>query len=250
MSDQLTGKVALVTGGSEGIGLGICNALAAAGAKVYLTGRREAELTSAAKAIGHDSVPIKADCANLRDLDRLFERVGREAGRIDAVVANAGVAGGQPLGAITEEDFDRLIDVNFKGLVFTVQGALPLMPAGASIILLSSIFACKGNPSVSIYSATKAAIRCLARNWSVDLQERKIRVNVISPGVIETPGLIRLFPDEATARQVLAYLGGQTTVGRVGTPEEIGATALFLLSKGAEFINGADIQVDGGAAQI
>jgi NAD(P)-dependent dehydrogenase (short-subunit alcohol dehydrogenase family) len=132
----------------------------------------------------------------------------------------------------------------------TVQGALPLIPAGGAIILLSSIFASKGNPSASIYSATKAAIRSLARSWTVDLKGRGIRLNVISPGVIETPGVIRLFPDEGTARQVLAHLGAQTTVGRVGMPEEIGATALFLLSEGAAFINGADIQVDGGVGQI
>jgi NAD(P)-dependent dehydrogenase (short-subunit alcohol dehydrogenase family) len=250
MSDLLSGKVAVVTGGSEGIGLGICRALANAGAKVFLTGRREAQLLESAKAVGHGAVPITADCANLRDLDRLFERVTREAGRIDVLVANAGIAGGQALGAITEESFDRMIDVNLKGLVFTVQGALPLIPAGGAILLLSSTFASKGGPSSSIYSATKAAIRSLAGSWIVDLKERRIRVNVISPGVIETPGLFRLFPDEGSARQVLAHLGAQTTVGRVGTPADIGATALFLLSRGAAFINGADIQVDGGAAQI
>lgn len=250
MGKSMQGKVAVVSGGSEGIGLGVAQAFVDEGARVFITGRRAATLEVARAALGANAVAVQADCAKLADLDRLYETVRTQAGKIDIVVANAAIAGGEPLGAISEEHFDRMFSINVKGTVFTVQKALPLMVEGGSILLMSSIFAFKGTASASIYSATKAAIRSFARNWILDLKSRGIRVNVISPGTIETPGLKALFPDQEVARQVLIHLATQAPLGRVGTPAEIGAAALFLVSEGAAFINGADLQIDGGAAQI
>jgi NAD(P)-dependent dehydrogenase (short-subunit alcohol dehydrogenase family) len=250
MKIDMAGKIALVTGGSEGIGFAIANALAQAGARVFITGRRAETLQAAAEAIGPAAVPVQADSSDLADLDALFQQIGREAGRLDLVVANAAVAGGEPLGSITEQGYNRLFDVNVKGTVFTVQGALPLMPEGGAVLLLSSIYAFKGAASGSLYGATKAAIRSLARSFILDLKGRDIRVNVLSPGAVDTEGLRRLFGNEETATLVLAHLAGQSPLDRVAAADEIAAAALFLLSDQARYVTGADLQIDGGAAQV
>ncbi len=250
MGTILKGKIAVVTGGSTGIGLGTAKQFVAEGAFVFITGRRQEALDAAVSVLGSNAVGIRADVAKLSDLDRVFETVKAQKGRIDVLVANAGVAEAAPLGSITEEQYDRQFGINVKGLVFTVQKALPLLGEGSSIILLSSIVANKGMAGLSIYSSTKAAIRNLARTWILDLKDRKIRVNVISPGPIETPGLVGLAGGEDTKQGFFDYLAAQVPLGRNGQPEEIGAAAVFLASDAASFIQGADLQVDGGFAQI
>jgi NAD(P)-dependent dehydrogenase (short-subunit alcohol dehydrogenase family) len=192
MSGKLEGKVALVTGGNSGIGLATAKRFVAEGAHVFIAGRRPAELETAEKEIGSNVTSIQGDVAKLADLDRVFAQIRREKGKLDIVFANAGVAELAPIGEITEEQFDRMFDINVKGLLFTVQKALPLIPAGGSIILNASIVASKGNPASSVYSATKAAVRSFARTWTMDLKERKIRVNALSPGPINTPAYDRL----------------------------------------------------------
>jgi NAD(P)-dependent dehydrogenase (short-subunit alcohol dehydrogenase family) len=250
MKIDLSSKIALVTGGSEGIGFGIAEALIESGAKVYITGRRQDVLDDATVRLGPAAIGIPADNAKLADLTALFERIRDEAGRLDFVVANAALATGEPLGQITEDGFDRLIGINFKGTVFTVQGALPLMPDGGAIVLLSSIHAYKGVPSASVYAATKAAIRSLARSWILELKDRKIRVNVLTPGAILTEGLQRMVGDGPEGDAAKSYLASQSPLNRMGSCEEIANTAVFLLSDTASFVNGAEFQVDGGAAQI
>ncbi|WP_158904555.1 SDR family oxidoreductase [Burkholderia sp. L27(2015)] len=250
MGISLQGKVAVITGGSTGIGLATAQRFVAEGASVFITGRRQTELDRAVIEIGGDVVAVQADSSKLADLDRLYATVLAQKGKLDILFANAGIAERAPLGQITEDMVDRLLSVNLKGLIFTVQKALPLLPDGAAVILTSSTVANKGLPGRSVYAATKAAIRSLARSWIVDLQARKIRVNVVSPGPIETPGFKGAAPDEATAQNIMAALAAQTPLGRVGTPEEIANTVAFLASDVASLINGADIQADGGWAQI
>lgn len=250
MTNILQDKVAVVTGGSSGIGLAIARRFVSEGAFVFITGRRQAELDRAVLDIGNSVVAIQADSSNLADLDCVYETVRATKGRVDIVVANAGILEHAPIGKVTEEHFDRVFAVNVKGLVFTVQKALPLMADGSTIILMSSTVASKGLGRSGVYAATKAAIRSFARNWIVDLKDRKIRVNVISPGPIKTPGLSGAAPNAAALTAMMATMAAQVPLGRLGAADEIATTAVFLASDAASFINGADIQVDGGWAQI
>lgn len=250
MSDRLKNKIALVTGGSSGIGLAVAKRFADEGAVVFVTGRRQEDLDAAVIRIGNGARAIRADSADLSDLDRVHAVIKAETGRIDIVVANAGVLEKAPVYRITEEHFDRLFAINVKGLVFTVQKTLPLMSEGGSIILMSSTVANKGMGGNSVYAATKAAIRSFARGWIVDLKQRRIRVNVISPGPIGTRGLAGGFPDAASADAAFARMAEQIPLGRLGMPEDVADAALFLASSEAGFVNGADLQVDGGWAQI
>jgi len=250
MSGRLEGKVAVITGGNSGIGLATAKRFAAEGAYVFITGRRQAELDSAVKQIGENVTAVQGDVAKLADLDRLYATVKAKTGRIDILFANAGTAELAPLENITEEHFDKIFDTNVKGLLFTVQKALPLLPDGASIILNASIVASTGNPAFSVYSATKAAVRSFARTWILDLKERKIRVNAISPGPIGTPGLDGLAQTEGIGDQVKAGLVASVPMGRLGTPDEIARAAVFLASDDSSFVTGTELFVDGGAAQI
>jgi NAD(P)-dependent dehydrogenase (short-subunit alcohol dehydrogenase family) len=250
MSKKLEGKIALVTGGSTGIGLATAQQFVAEGAYVFITGRRQPELDAAVKTIGSNVTAIKADASSLTDLDKLYAQIKQEKGRLDIVFANAGGGEFAPLGAITEEHFDKTFDTNVKGLLFTVQKALPLIPDGGSIILNASIVSIKGMPAFSVYSATKAAVRSFARSWTIDLKERKIRVNVISPGPIETPAIDRLAQTEEQRQGLMAQLASGVPLGRVGQPKEIATVAVFLASDDASFIAGVELFVDGGYAQV
>lgn len=250
MDHSLQNKVAVITGGSSGIGLATAKRFVAEGAFVFITGRRKAELDAVAAEIGGNVVAIQADTSSLLDLDRVYEAVRTHKGRVDIVVANAGILEHAPIGEVSEEHFDRLFSVNVKGIVFAVQKALPLIADGSTIILMSSTVASKGLGRNGVYAATKAAIRSFARNWIVDLKDRKIRVNAISPGPIDTPGLSGAAPDAAALTALQAKLAAQVPLGRLGVADEIARTAVFLASDASSFINGADIQVDGGWAQI
>ena len=247
---KLAGKVAIITGGSTGIGLATARLFVAEGAHVYITGRRQAELDAAVREIGDNVVGVRGDVANLADLDDLYAKVQREKGRIDVLFANAAAASFAPLGAISEEQFDREFGANVKGVLFTVQKALPLLVPGASVILNASIVGSKGSAALSVYSATKAAVRSFARTWTTDLKDRKIRVNAISPGPIDTPGLTSLAADEAQAEQLRAGMAAAVPLGRIGRPDEIAKAALFLASDDSSFITGIELFVDGGIAQV
>jgi NAD(P)-dependent dehydrogenase (short-subunit alcohol dehydrogenase family) len=247
---KLEGKTALITGGNSGIGLATAKLFVNEGAYVFITGRRQAELDAAVKEIGKHVTAVKGDVANLADLDRLFAQINREKGRLDVLFANAGIAELTPLGEISEEHFDKTFNINVKGLLFTVQKALPLIPAGGSIILNASIVASKGNPASSVYSATKAAVRSFARTWTMDLKERKIRVNAVSPGPIKTPAYDRLAQSGPAGKQMLESIVNRVPMGRFGEPDEIAKAALFLASDDSTFVTGAELFVDGGAAQV
>ncbi|MCS3430465.1 SDR family NAD(P)-dependent oxidoreductase [Klebsiella sp. BIGb0407] len=249
MNKKLSGKIALVTGGSSGIGLASAKELAEQGAKVYITGRRKEELDAAVVFIGASATGIRADASVLSDLDTVFSTIASESGKLDVVFANAGGGDMMPLGAITEEHFDRIFGTNVRGVLFTVQKALPLLTQGASIILTGSTAAVKGTASFSVYSASKAAVRSLARSWALDLKDRGIRVNVVSPGPVRTPGLGGLVPEDHRQGLFDALAAG-VPLGRLGEPEELGKTVAFLASDDASFINAAEIYVDGGLAQI
>ncbi|MEO6602618.1 MAG: SDR family oxidoreductase [Polyangiaceae bacterium] len=249
MTSSLQRKVALVTGGTTGIGLAAARELATQGARVFITGRRKDALDEARRAIGHDVIAVRADSTNLADLDRLFVEIGREAGHLDILFANAGGGEMLPLGSITEEHFDRIFDTNVKGVLFTVQKALPLLRDGAAVILNGSTTSVQGTASFSVYSASKAAIRNFARSWLLDLRPRGIRVNVVSPGPIATPGLAGLVPSEDRDGLFEALAQG-VPMGRLGTPEEVAKTVAFLASDAASFINGIELFVDGGKAQV
>lgn len=249
MSKKLPGKIALVTGGSSGIGLASAQLLAEQGATVYITGRRQEELDAAVALIGPSAKGIRADASALSDLDSVFSTIASEAGRLDVLFANAGGGDMMPLGAITEEHFDRIFGTNVRGLLFTVQKALPLLTRGASVILTGSTAAVKGTANFSVYSASKAAVRSLARSWALDLQDRGIRINVVSPGPIRTPGLGGLVAEEHRQGLFDALAVG-VPLGRLGEPEEVAKTVAFLASDEASFINAAEIYVDGGLAQI
>ncbi|MEQ5776889.1 glucose 1-dehydrogenase [Thalassospira sp. NFXS8] len=249
MTNQLEGKVALVTGGSTGIGLASAQELAQQGARVFITGRREEELNAAVRTIGANATGIRADAANNQDLDALYAQIAKSAGKLDILFANAGGGDMLPLGAITEEQFDRIFGTNVRGVLFTVQKALPLLTKGASVILTSSTTSIKGTENFSVYSASKAAVRNFARSWALDLKDRQIRVNAISPGPVRTPGLGGLVPDDA--RQGLYdSLAALVPLGRLGEPEEIGKVVAFLASDAASFVNGIEMFVDGGQAQV
>jgi NAD(P)-dependent dehydrogenase (short-subunit alcohol dehydrogenase family) len=247
---KLDGKVALITGGSSGIGLATATRFVSEGAYVYITGRRGAELAGAVTQIGGGAAGVQGDVSNLGDLDRLFAQIKREKGKLDVLFANAGVATFAPLGTITEELYDSIFDINVKGLVFTVQKALPLLPDGASIILNASIVGSKGLPSNSVYSATKAAVRSFARTWTTDLKDRRIRVNAVSPGSIDTPGLNGLLASSEAGQQRLKMISNTVPLGRLGTPDEIAKAVLFLASDDSSYVTGTELFVDGGFAQV
>jgi len=253
-SNKLSGKVAIVTGGTTGIGLAAAKAFAAEGAFVYITGRRQAELDAAVAAIGPGATGVRADSTKLDDLDRFYDQVRTRHGRLDVLYVNAGGGEMVPLGAITEAHYDQTFDRNVKAVVFTVQKALPLLDKaanGASIILAGSTTSVKGTANFSIYSATKAAVRNLARSWVLDLKGRAIRVNTLSPGPIHTPGLVELAgPDAAQQQGLLDYLTAQIPLGRIGQPEDIAKAAVFLASEDSGFVNGIELFADGGMAQI
>jgi len=250
MSGKLTGKIALITGGTSGIGLATAACFVAEDAEVFVTGRREADLAAAVKQLGANVTGIQGDVASLADLDRVFAAITQRRGRLDIVFANAGGGSLAPLGTITEEHFDRTFDTNVRGLLFTVQKALPLMPAGSSIVLNASTASAKGTPSFSVYSATKAAVRSFARSWAVDLKDRKIRVNAISPGVVPTPAYHGLGLTEEQVQEFIDVQVATIPLGRVGTPDEIAKAVLFLASDDSSFVNGIELFADGGMAQI
>lgn len=245
---KLEGKVALITGGDRGIGLAAAKRLVADGAYVFITGRRQSALDAAVAQIGRDVTAVAGDVSKLTDLDRLFATVRERKGRLDILFANAGIAEAAPLGAISEEQFDRAFDVNVKGTLFTVQMALPLLSDGASIILTSSIVGSKGFAERSVYSATKAALRSFARTWTTDLKRRKIRVNVVSPGTIDTPGLRDL--SHANAEGLDELYRDRIPLGRVGQPEDIASAVSFLASDESSYITAIELFVDGGLAQV
>src|ERR1700740_380801 len=247
---RLEGKIALITGGNSGIGLATAKQFVNEGAYVYISGRRDTELAAAVKEIGKNVTGIQGDVSNLDDLDRLFAQIKREKGKLDIVFANAGVATYAAFGQITEEHFDSIFGINVKGLLFTVQKALPLLPDGASIILNASIVGSKGLPANSVYSATKAAIRSFARTWTTDLKDRRIRVNAVSPGPIDTPGLNNLVASTGAGEQRLKAISSNVPLGRLGTPDEIAKAVVFLASDESSYITGVELFVDGGFAQV
>jgi NAD(P)-dependent dehydrogenase (short-subunit alcohol dehydrogenase family) len=242
---KLEGKVAVITGATSGMALASAVRFAEEGAHVFITGRRQAQLDAAVKRIGRNATGVQSDAADLQDLDRLFATVKSEKGHIDVLFASAGTGElDKPLGQVTEESFDKMFDLNVRGTLFTVQKALPLLRDGASIILNASIAASKGFPGGSVYSASKAAVRSFARAWTAELVGRKIRVNVISPGPIDTA----IF--EPMPQEVKAKFASLIPMGRLGRPEEIAAAALFLASGESSFITGSELFVDGGMAQL
>ena len=249
---KLDGKIALITGGTSGIGFATAKRFVDEGAYVFITGRREPELAAAAQGIGTNVGAIQGDVSRMDDLDRLFARIQQQKGRLDVVFANAGAARFGALGTITEEFFDSMFDTNVKGLLFTVQKALPLMSKGGTIVLNASVGGYKGRPANGVYSATKAAVRSLARTWTNDLRDRHIRVNAISPGVTETEGLHDLMSssnaaDVATQRERAI---GSIPLGRLGTADEIAKAVVFLASNDSSYVAGAELSVDGGFAQV
>src|SRR5246127_306238 len=243
---KLEGKIALITGGNGGIGFATAKRFVKEGAYVFITGRREPETAAAVEEIGRNVTGVQGDVSNLGDLDRLFAQIKREKGRLDIVFANAGVAKYARLGEITEELYDSIFSINVKGLLFTVQKALPLLPDGASIILNASIVGSKGLPANSVYSATKAAIRSFARTWTTDLKDRRIRVNAVSPGAIDTPGLNDLVASAGAGEQRWKMLFNSVPLGRRGTPDEIAKAVVFLASDDSSYITGTELFVDGG----
>ncbi|GAB4065556.1 glucose 1-dehydrogenase [Ancylobacter sonchi] len=247
---QFSNKVVVVTGGTSGIGLATAQAFATDGASVFITGRRQEALDAAVKAIGGRVTGVRADMSKLSDIDLLYDAVQQQHAQIDVLFANAGGGSFAPLGAIDEAHFDEIFATNVKGVLFTVQKALPLLRDGGAIVLTGSVTGSTGNPAFSVYSATKAAVRNFARNWILDLKERHIRVNVVSPGVIETAGLNELFGGGAQADGVKAGMVANIPAGRVGKPEDVAQAVLFLASDAASFINGAELFVDGGMTQI
>ena len=247
--DKLARKVAVITGGSTGIGLAAAKLFVKEGAFVFITGRRQKELDEAVKAIGSNVTGIQGDVTKLADIDRLYQAV-KAKGRIDIVFANAGVAEFAPLGSITEEHFDKLFNINVRGLLFTVQKALPLLRDGGSIILNASVASIKGTPAFGVYSATKAAVRSFARSWTNDLKERKIRVNALSPGPIDTPILDGLAPTQEGAERIKDAFTSTIPLGRMGEPEEVAQAALFLASDDSSFVTGIELFVDGGRGQV
>jgi NAD(P)-dependent dehydrogenase (short-subunit alcohol dehydrogenase family) len=251
VSKKLAGKTALITGGSSGIGLATAKRFVQEGAHVFITGRRQSELDAAIAQIGTNATSIQGDVSNLGDLDKLFGVIKQQRGTLDIVFANAGTGAFAPLGQITEEHFDKQFNLNVRGLLFTVQKALPLLKDGASIVLNASIVSQTGPPAFSVYSATKAAVRSFARTWSVDLKDRKIRVNAISPGIVPTPSYnSSLGMSREQVDQYVQSSSASIPLGRAGTTDEIAKAVLFLASDDSSYVTGIELFVDGGLAQI
>ena len=247
---KLDGKIAVITGGNSGIGLATAKVFVKEGARVYITGRRQAELDAAAALLGSSAKAVQGDVSKPADLDRLYGQIRSEVGRVDVVFANAGVVTKAPLGSLTEEHVENQLDINVKGVIWTVQKALPLMGPGGSIILNASIVASKGWADWSVYSASKAAVRNFARTWSSDLRGRGIRVNAISPGVIPTPGHEKASASPDALNSFMEYAASITPLARTGTVEEVAKVVAFLASDDSSFIAASEIFVDGGIAQI
>ncbi len=248
---RLEGKIALVTGGNSGIGLASAKRFVNEGTYVFITGRRDRELAAAVKEIGRNVIGVQGDAANFGDLDRLFAQTKREKGRLDIVFANAGTAQLASLGDITEEHYDTIFTINVKGVRFTVQKALALMPdGGGSIVLNASIFGSKGPAGWSVYSATKAAVRSFARTWTADVKDRRIRVNAVSAGFTDTPGLMGLLDASGTGEQRRKTMSDLVPLGRFATPDEIAKTVVFLASDDSSYVTGTELFVDGGVGQV
>jgi NAD(P)-dependent dehydrogenase (short-subunit alcohol dehydrogenase family) len=250
MAGKLAGKIALVTGASTGIGLATAKAFTDEGAFVFITGRRKQELEAAAQSLGTEVRAIQGDASDMASLDATFETIRSEKGRLDIIFANAGGGSLAPLGSITEEQYTSTFDRNVKGLVFTVQKALPLLASGSSVILNGSTTSIKGVAAFSIYAASKAAVRSFARSWTTDLKDKRIRVNAISPGATETPGLLGLAETDEQKRAMLQHFASEVPLGRVAQPEEIAKAVVFLASDDASYISGIELFVDGGAVQV
>src|SRR6266487_1262259 len=250
ITKRLDGKIAVVTGGNSGIGLATAQRFVEEGAFVFITGRRQSALDTAVKQIGKNVTGVQGDVSNLADLDRLYDTVKQQKGRIDILFANAGIIELAPIGSITESHFDKIFNVNVKGLLFTVQKALTLFQDGGSIVLTGSIGGSKGYEGSSVYSATKGAIRSFARTWTVELKHRKIRVNAISPGPIDTPMTSSMVKSEELGEQLKTNLVNAVPLGRMGYPDEVAKAILFLVSDDSSYVTGIELFVDGGMAQI
>ena len=250
MAKKLEGKVAVITGGNSGIGLATARRFVAEGAHVFITGRRQAELDEAVRQIGQNVTGVPGDVSNLADMDRLFATVKRQQGRLDVLFANAGFLALAPLGSISEEHFDKLFAINVKGLLFTVQKALPLLTDGASIILNASVASIKGVEACSVYSGSKAAVRSFVRCWTTELRHRKIRVNAISAGPTETPGFNKPGGTQEQIDEMKANVIAAVPLGRMGTPDEVANAAVFLASDDSSYVTGIELFVDGGMAQV
>jgi NAD(P)-dependent dehydrogenase (short-subunit alcohol dehydrogenase family) len=250
MPKKLEGKIALVTGGTAGIGLATAKRFVAEGATVIITGRRKDVLDAAIKEIGHGVSGFQGDAGNLADLDRLYAQIKQQHGRLDILFANAGIGELVTIDKVTEEHYNRIFDVNVKGVLFGVQKALPLIPDGGAIVINASIASIKGMAGLGVYSATKAAVRSFARTWTNELKDRKIRVNVVSPGPIDTPAVNRMAGDEEAAKQFKAGMAAQVPLGRIGESDEIAKAVVFLASDDASFVAGVELFVDGGMVQV
>lgn len=246
----LEGKVAVITGGSSGIGLATAKRLVREGAYVFITGRREAELHKAKVDIGRNVTVVQGDVANLTDLDRLYQTVKMEKGKVDIVVANAGFIEHAKIFDLSEAHYNKTMDINVKGVVFTVQKALPLMARGGSIVVVSSIINVKGVPAHGVYAAAKAGVRALVRVWAQELKDRGIRVNALSPGATETPIIRGQFDNDEASDAAKGAFASMTPLGRLGLPEELAAGAYFLASDESSFVTGIDLPIDGGLAQV
>lgn len=247
MAKRFENKVVVITGGTDGIGLTTAKSFAAEGAHVYITGRRQDRLNEALREIGNGVIGIQGDVSNPDDINRLYTQIKRDQQRVDVVFANAGISESAPIGSIEEDHYDRVFDINVKGVIFTVQKALPLMSAGGTVILMGSGAGSKGFANLSVYSATKAAIRSFARTWTTDLKSRGIRVNVVSPGMVLTPAMQTYLQNNAGAEE---WMTQAIPFGRLGQTEEIAKTVLFLASDESSFIGGEELLVDGGFVAV
>ncbi len=250
MGNKLKRKIAVITGGNSGIGLATAKRFVTEGAYVFITGRRQKQLDLAVSEIGKNVMGIQSDVSNLADIDKIYNTVKDQKNHIDIIFANAGIAQFAPLEKISEEHFDKIFSINVKGLLFTVQKLLPIFQEGGSIILNASIGSSKGVEETSVYSATKAAVRSFARTWTVDLRHRKIRVNAISPGPIDTPIFSNLTQNEEQSDQFKKNIVNTVPMRRMGTPDEVAKVVLFLASEDSSYITGIELFVDGGLAQI